>query len=402
MSDPRGRKPPVTRRGDSDLPPVGGEVLPPERVVVGRLEAREASPREATLRLSPEDLGQLALQLGQVMRAQAEPERPPLGELMHAWLERIASRRVAPGNEARLVAHLRELFLEDEGTLTAAMVDEHLAGLMPALSPSTVNKVRGVGRQAVADAQARRLWAGHNPFALVKRQREPRRRYEQLTLAELALVQAQLRPDRRRLFRVSLHLGMRTGELLALRKSDVDFTAGVVRVHRSHGRDTTKTGKERVLPILAAIAGDLLEACQASTSELVFPGAEGDRQRVDTKLTRVLRTAMAAAGVGLTSVAYRCRRRGCGYVEEHRHTTVDRDRECPRCAFTLWPVPRVKPVRWYDLRHMCATLHHRAGADALCVALAMGHSVRGTTQAVYTHPDAAMMRSELSRWHLSA
>lgn len=64
-------------------------------------------------------------------------------------------------------------------------------------------------------------------------------------------------------------------------------------------------------------------------------------------------------------------------------------------------MPRVRPVRWYDLRHLCATLHHRHGADALCVALAMGHSGRGTTQAVYTHPDAAMMREELSRWRLS-
>lgn len=65
-------------------------------------------------------------------------------------------------------------------------------------------------------------------------------------------------------------------------------------------------------------------------------------------------------------------------------------------------MPVVRPVRWYDLRHMCATFHHQHGADRVCTALALGHSLDAatTTEAVYTHPTMETMRRELLRWHL--
>lgn len=388
--------------------PVGGAGRPgavshPEQpqgeAVEGSIAVRSESPREFVL--SESQLNQLKLHLGEVLRPEPEPELPMFGELAAVWLASIATKRVEPRNEERQLKHLRLFFLENERTLLASAVDDHLSRLVAsgALSASTANKVRNAGRLAVDHARAQHRWAGPNPFQLVKRRKERQRKYELLTLDELARLQSCLRADRRREFRVQLHLGLRPGELFALRKEDVNWEAGSIHIHRSHGRAETKTGKERVIPILPAIAADLLEAYRTSSSDLVFPRADGTQQNPNTKLAKIFHTAMAKAGVGIVSVTYKCRRRGCLWSETVEENSV-REVDCPRCEFTCQPVPKVRAVRWYDLRHMCSTFHHAHHADPLCVALALGHAVKQTTAAVYTHPNNDMMLRELSRWKL--
>jgi integrase len=352
--------------------------------------------------LSASQLSQLALQFAAAVAPQQQPapDLPLFGELAHAWYARIAPTRVLPANERRQLELLRVFSLEDETTLTAGDIEVHLEqlGRELHLKPGTLNKVQATGRRVIEEAQRNRLWGAANPFKLARRLKEVERKYELLTLEECQRVHRRLPVDRQPLFRIALHLGLRTGELFALRKEDVDFQAGVVHVHRSHDRDATKTGKPRDVPIVPAVAGDLLRAVDGAQG-LLFPGEGGSLQRKDTKLSRVLRTAMAAAGVGVVGVTYKCRR--CGRVEEGPAPVVAGNR-CGECGMAFWPVAQVRPVRWYDLRHMAATFHHQAGADPVCVALALGHSVRGTTGRVYTHPTTATMRAELSRWALPA
>lgn len=383
---------PPLRAGVGENPP--GEAVS-NGVAVGSFVVRAESGRVA-VGLSSEQIGQLALQLAPLLRAPVSPWT--FGEIAEEWLKAIRPKRVDPANESRAIARLACFRGDTEATLLAGRVEEVLErlALHGRLAPATINKVRSAGRLAIDFAAARGWWLKPNPFALARRQKEHRKPFVTLTLEELARIQAKLRPDRRRQFRVALHLGLRTGELFALRKEDIDFNAGVIRVRRSHGRDTTKTGKPREVPLLPAIAGDLLEATQASTSDLVFADSTGKRQRHDTKLTRVLRTAMVAANVRIESTAYHCRRCRTRVVEQGAPAA----RECPQCSMRLWPVPQPMAVRWYDLRHMCATLHHHHGADELCVSLALGHSVKGTTKAIYTHPSPAKMIAELSRWEL--
>lgn len=359
------------------------------------------SAKEVRIKLDPEQLGQLTLgitaALGVAAPTTSVDDAPTFGELAHEWLASIRPHRVQPANETNHIRHLRPLYLEDENTLTATSIGA-LIDTLP-LSPSTRNKVRGAGRLAVDHALAGKRWFGPNPFRVVKRKKERGFKAELLSLEELARVQEHLSPDRRREFRVQLHLGLRTGELFALTKTDVDFERGVVHVRRSHERETTKTGRERTVPLHPAIAGDLLEARNRTKSELLFPASDGKTmQRRDTKLTRVIRTAMAAAHVGLVEVTYKYRRRGCRAKKISKPPVVETD--CSECEYTMWAVAEVRPVRWYDLRHMCATLHHAAGANPLCVSIALGHSVTGTTQSVYTHPDDATMFRELTRWTL--
>lgn len=397
MSDPTCRTPSSPRRRGSPALREGSVESPPGVVVEGRRGvAREESARAVAL----VDVEQLALQLAERLKPEAR-ELPFFGELVDSWLEHIRPRRVAPGNEERLARRLRPLFLETEETLTATAAADLIAAQSD-LSPATRNKLQGVGRLVLEHAQACGRWERPNPFALVRRAKEPKRHYELLTLDELARVQRHLREDRRRQFRVALHLGLRPGELMALRGEDVDIPSGVVHVHRSRERDTTKTGTERMVPIHPAIARDLADAYDASGSELVFGKEDGSMERQDLKLTRILRTAMIEADVGVLGFDWKCRRRGCGFKERRLGPRPSVEPCCPRCGFTLWGVPVVRPVRWYDLRHMCATFHHQHGADRVCTALALGHSLDAatTTEAVYTHPTMETMRRELLRWHL--
>lgn len=404
MSVPPSKKEPLAKRGGWASSKHDDE-RPLESAVEGFIEA----PRR---QLQPFDVGgidydQLVLKLAPALAEHLRPEEPEpvelpmFGELAHDWHASIKSLRVSPIHELILVGHLRPLFMEDEKSLTVAACRETLEGLLKGgLSESTANKARGVGRHVIDYAIATKRWSGPNPFDLTRRFREPERKYQLLTMAEIVRVMAALPHERLGLFRVCLLTGMRPGEAFALQKEDVDFEKGTIFVHRSHDRDETKTGTERLIPLPAGCAGDLLEASLSTPSEVMFPGSDGELQRRDTKLTRILRTAMAKAGVGIESVTYKCRRRGCDAKPETHEADKVEKLDCMRCGMRLWPVPEVKPVRWYDLRHMCATFHHAAKADEVCVAKALGHSITGMTRSVYTHPTIDQMRVELSKWRL--
>lgn len=401
MSDPKSRNAGRTGRGAS--PSSMFDDVEPLESDVGEFSegVRRAPVQVSPLVAGGIDVDQLALALAERLKP-AQVELPMFGELADAWYQSIEGKRVVPAREAVLMSHLRPLFLDDERSLSVESINQLLERMLAeGYAASTVNKVRGAGRLIVEHAQACKRWDGPNPFGLVRRKREAQRQYELLTLDELALIQKKLAPDKRRMLRVQLHLGLRTGEMLALQKDDVDFDAGTVRIHRSHGRDQTKTGRERLVPLHPACAGDLVEASQATEGPLLFPSSTGALQRMDTKLTRVLRTAMGRAGVGVTSVTYKCRRRGCdSHPEFHEHATSIEKHDCVSCGMRLWPVPEVRPVRWYDLRHMCATFHREAGADPIAISLALGHALRDTTSRHYTHPSMEWMRGQLTRWKL--
>ncbi|MDP2270891.1 MAG: site-specific integrase [Archangium sp.] len=400
MSVPDRRTPPLTGRGETPSQErLSLDAEPPEYDVgQGSIEVRR---EVAALELGGINIDQLALALAERLKP-VEVERPFFGELAEGWLEHIRGRRVAPGNEERLLRRLKPLYLEDERTLTAQMVSD-LIDAQADYSASTKNKLRGAGRKIVEWAQASQRWDKPNPFALVKREKEGRRKYELLTLQELYEVQLHLRADRLREFRVSLHLGLRPGELMGLRVEDIDFANNIVHVRVSRDRDTTKTGTTREIPLHPAVHVELLDACVESKGELVFGHhLDGTLQSQNTKLTRILRTAMVKANVGVLGADWKCRRKGCGF-SEYRQGPVDKRRRfyCPKCEFRLLAVPLVREVRWYDLRHMCSNFHHEAGADRVCRKIAMGHSLDDITDEVYTHPTMATMAVQLSKWKLS-
>lgn len=395
MSDPVGRTPRLTGRGEGPSQPSRLDVEPPEQSVTGVVRYRgEEAQSERAVRFDEGQLDQLALALAE--RLAAPKARWTLGELAAKWLGRV--KRVRLADEQRNVVQLKPLWHLKEGELTPALIGEWLGQLREmSYSPVSINKYRCAGRLVINDAIANAQWGGANPFDLVPRLREPKRKYEMLTLEEARRVLPHFRADHRRMFRVSMVLGLRPGELFALRKQDVDFTQGLVHVHRSHARDTTKTGVPRTLPLLSCIAGDLLDAIRLSPSELVFPAEDGDLKRADTKSCRILRAAMKRAGV-VTGCTFTCRYKGCEWTQTFAGPCTEEMR-CPTHDWKAWPNPTVKAVRWYDARHMAATYHRGAGADRLAVKLLLGHG-GDITDDVYTHMGAEWVRAELSRFVL--
>lgn len=357
------------------------------------------APALTEVRLAPEQL-QLLLD---AVRRPAAAEGKVFEVLAKEWLQRVAPTLVCPANERRHIEHLRALWSLREGTLTPNAVKECLGQLAAPPAPArplcaaTLNKVRSTGKRIVRDAQENGEWGAVNPFEVVRRRKESKRKYETLALEEIERVLPHLRPDRRQLARVALLLGARPGELLGAKKTQVRVAQRALVISRSHGRDQTKTGRSREVPIPQDAWPDI-EAALKTPGEWLFPRPDGTRQRQDTKLSRILRTAMVKAGL-VVGYRYTCRRKGCGHQEQRAELL---ELNCPSCAFRLWPVGLPRPVRFYDLRHAAATLHRKAGADPLAVKLALGHAVQDVTDDVYTHLDEAFMRAELGKLRLEA
>lgn len=214
------------------------------------------------------------------------------------------------------------------------------------MSPSHYNHLRTLARRVIEAAEAIGDWPGPNPFKAVPPKRSIYSARPVLTRRELRRV-ARAMPRRwRPHFWVTVVLGLRKGELLALRGED--FKAGVLTVSRSHHRETTKNGRSRQIPVPQKLWRYL------RGDGLLFPSAHGKQMHPGCRLTDVLRAALDKAGID-------------------------------------------KPtMRWHDLRHSAATLHTEAGASPLAVRLLLGHQGRDQT-AAYSHPGMAWLRKELGK-----
>jgi integrase len=319
-------------------------------------------------------------------------------DLAHRWLAVERKRLVEPENERRHIEHLAPLWELTERVLFPRIVKEHLHKLLREnggkLSASTVNKIRSTGNRIIRDAQENGEWKALNPFAVVNRIPEPEPEYCVLSPGEVRRFLRKLRRDRRREAYVSILLGPRPGELKALQKGDISGRGRLITIRRSNHRNKTKTGKVRTLPVPYRLWPVLMDAIRRSPSHLVFPAADGRMQRRDKRLGRTLRHALVRAGV-VTGYQYRCRmNHGCGH--EEMRPTKERGARC-RCGRRFY-VHGVPPkIRWYDLRHISATLHTQAGCDPLVIKRALGHAVKDTTGKTYVHLNWTYMRRELSK-----
>lgn len=315
-------------------------------------------------------------------------------KLADEYLATEAAAHVCPDNDRRHVEHLSALWGLTEAELRPRAAKHALMELAKTLGPSTLNKVRATGRRIINEAILNEEWKGANPFDLVKRAKETKPKHRRLPLEEVRAMLPHLRYDRRVQALFLLYLGPRPGEERGLKKKDVDLRAGTIWIHRSYGRDRTKTGKERLIPIPEGLWPWLEDAVRNSPHpELVFPAPNGEMEVKNNKLSRTLRKALADAGI-VAGYTYICRRRGCGHREERQEKV---ELWCPGCNYKLWTSPQYVSTRWYDLRHSAATLHRRAGADPLAIQIALGHAEENLTDSLYTEMTMDDLRRELGK-----
>jgi integrase len=275
----------------------------------------------------------------------------------------------------------------------SAAVETFLQGKVDGLSAGSINHLRMYLHRAFAAAIRAGLFEGANPAANVKRRKVPKRKPDFLRAEEVAAVLEALAPRWQPLFATAIFTGMRKGELLGLYKRDVDLDGRHIYVRHSHDRDTTKSGEEGVVPIATELLPFLQTAMATSPSKLVFPGLDGDRMREDAALEKVLRRALARAGI-VESYQHVCRKKGC------RHAEVQPDaelRHCPVHGHKLWPKAQVRPIRFHDLRHTTASLLIIAGASTASVQRILRHSDPRVTMDVYAHLTPGHLRDEIDR-----
>jgi integrase len=277
--------------------------------------------------------------------------------------------------------------------VTAGKVEGFLQAKGAELAAQSVNHLRRYLLATFSCAIRAGRWAGSNPVPEVKRRKVPKRLPDYLRRPEVPPVLEAIAPTWRPLYATAIYSGLRKGELLGLRKTDVDLVARRLTVARSYDRDTTKGGHADVIPIAAELVPYLDRAIKASPSELVFPRADGSMHREDIKLEDKLRRAMGRAGV-VTGYTHGCRAKGCA----HRELAPDMAlRRCPEHGVKLWPVAEVRPIRFHDLRHTTASLLIMAGASLAAVQRIMRHSDPRITMEVYAHLAPGYLRDEVDR-----
>jgi integrase len=164
-------------------------------------------------------------------------------------------------------------------------------------------------------------------------------------------------------------------------------------VARSGDRDTTKGGHADVVPIAAELVPFLSAAVSSSPSEFVFVGLDGEGMRGHLRPEKVLRSAMARAGI-VDGYLHVCRRRGCTFKGPASDAAL---RRCPVHGARLWPKPKVRKTRFHDLRHTTASLLMQAGAPIHVVQKVLRHRDQRMTANVYGYLAPDYMQREIDR-----
>jgi len=318
-----------------------------------------------------------------------------LGELCEWWLREKCPPASVSRERSRLKNHIlsQPIGTVPAARLSAAKLEERLREMERAgLGPNSVNHLRRVLFGIFQRATKAGLWFGLNPVAAVETRREVERAYVTLKAHEFASFLSKVPDQWRDLFAAALYLGLRKGELFALRKGDVDLVSRIVTVQRSHDRSTTKGGHVDMLPIAPQLVPYLERALKASGSEVVFPGPDGKARSRNNDLARLTRAVLVRAGLveGYDHICRRCKAKGAAH-----HTTRypdEAERRCPRCGMKLWPRAVPRPMRFHDTRHTYGTLLAQGGFDGVRLQRAMRHRDFKMT-ARYVHTNVEDLRA---------
>lgn len=196
-----------------------------------------------------------------------------------------------------------------------------------------------------------------NPVRMTKLPRRTRIRTKAVLAPEqLRLLLGRLPEPSRSLVLLLMLTGMRIGELLALRWRNVDLLNGLLQVEETvydgHFDEPKSRHSVRLIPLGPLAVALLTERRRRKVDEpssLVFPSRTGSPLDRHTLLSRQLKPAAQAVGLG--------------------------------------------NVTWHLLRHSNATLHDSLGTPLGTVQALLGHSSGEITRQVYLHSLAADRRT---------
>ena len=301
-------------RGEGSVIRVGDQWVVRVWVRGQRLQRTLASQREALAAIDElRGLAASRLSPARTTVADALDAFQRHGEVSRGWsrstvrsYESASRLHIRPALGKKL---LRDLSVGDvQGLLDHLLADRH--------SGRHVAHVRGVLRAALAHAMRQEL-VGRNVAALAASPPVRRPEMQALSAAQLARLFAALDGERTRpLLVTAANLGLRRGELIALRWSDVDLNRATLTVRRTGGRiggdyvegppKTPRSRREIALPSTvvallrahhATIAAERLRLGHVWRNEdRVFPG-EGGGPVGQTTIRKALDAALERAGL---------------------------------------------------------------------------------------------------------
>jgi integrase len=290
--------------------------------------------------------------------AEAKP-KTTMREAAEAWLEDarrgiVRTKGGDPFKPGTIRAYDQALRLRVYPTLAAApfyrvrrvqlqdLVDQLVAaGVAPATINTTVGALGAIYSRAVHRDE---LEVSPTLGVKVPAARNGRERFA--TPAEAAALLAAVPERDRAVWATAMYAGLRRGETMALRWTDVDLKAGTIHVQRSwdpeHGPGDTKNRNRRHVPIIGLLREHL--------------AAERLKQPPGLEL--------------------------CFGLAEHRPFRPDRLQERADAA---WKAASLERLTLHDCRHTFASLAIAAGVNAKALSTYMGHSGVSITLDRYGH-----------------
>ena len=277
------------------------------------------------------------------------------------WLEQVGGLR--PTSKAWYEGALRLHANPKIGRLKMSeLTVDDIAGLIDhlqreGLAPTTIRSVL-VPVNRVIEHGIRRGALSTNPVHGLERHERPKVQREEMRFLNAGEIDALLThaADRyRTLLATAIFTGLRSGELLGLPWSDVDFDEGLVhvrqQVHRSGLSAPLKTRNAQRAVLLMPALGRMLSEHRAGSSysqasDYVFTRPDGRPMHPDSVRRLGLHPAVKRAGIDTAGK------------------------------------PR---LRFHDLRHTFASLLIAQGVNVAFASRQLGHASVSTTLNVYTH-----------------
>lgn len=294
----------------------------------------------------------------------------PFNEYANDWFEREIKNRKAPRTQECYRSDLKNFIvpicgptlLKHIGFKQAREMENSM--LKAHKSPRTVNKVMTLFKTMLNDA-VKFNYLLKNPIKGHPELKEQPKDINYWSKEEVyQFLTANSQSEAYPLYLVALNTGMRLGELLGLCFDRIDFLNRQIRVNRTMTRcglqNTTKTHKERILPINVLVYDILWKLFQKAKRKdsLVFMTANGEPFDYNHTTQRVFQRDQKRAGL-------------------------------------------TKIIRFHDLRHTYASHFLMNGGTIYTLQKLLGHQDIVTTQ-IYAHLDRAYLQEASSIVSFSA
>jgi integrase len=300
-----------------------------------------------------------------------DASKQTVGGYMVRWLDDFAKADVAPRTYHNYKLQIREHIIPAFGTMKLSKLDTpniqalYSAKLRDGLKPSSVRYIHAVLHRALSKAVELRLIA-RNPAASAD---PPKVRHDEITPLDndqtREFLDAARGQKHEALYVLSLTCGLRMGESLGLRWSDIDFDKGTLRVNRQLQR-MRKDGDRPGRLVFS-------EPKNASRRTIDLPQRAIEALRSHRK--HQLEEMQRASSYEDSDLVFATR----------KGTPLDAQNIVNRYFKPLLKRTGLAPIRWHDLRHTCATLLLGRGVHPKLVQHLLGHASITMTLDRYSH-----------------